>query len=225
MSDGRDRSNPPKEEFDGVIDAFKKGLKGKSRRVKITEEVKELADEAKNETVTPERLVGNEEYFNNIFSFLERNEQPHYLFPLTKGLTAKSPLVVESGAEREVLINKFDGGSLAVTNRYVRIHSKGGEWTIPYSSISSVDFIGYPELHVQTSGRTYYIRIAGTHFDEKENLSEATDFIREKQRYEDSEETEVNELDKLEKLGRLRDEGVLTEEEFNQKKRDLLEDI
>jgi hypothetical protein len=158
---------------------------------------------------------------------LEQGEQPHYLFPLTQGITAESALVVESGAERERLLNKTDGGSVAVTNRYVRVHSKKGEWTIPYSSIVSVDFVGHPALHIQTAGRTYYIRIAGTFFDEEQNLSEAANFIRERQRQAESTEdtSSDDELSKLEKLAELRDEGVLTEEEFQEKKAEILDDL
>lgn len=138
--------------------------------------VRNMAENAKNETVTAKRLMGDEQYFHDILSFLEEDEQPHFLFPLTKGLTADSALVVESGAEREELLGKMDGGTCTITDKYVRIVSQKGEWTIPYNSVVSVDFVGHPALHVQTSGRTYYIKIAGTFFDEEQNLSEAVAF-------------------------------------------------
>jgi len=208
------------------------GQEEDNKRKKSTEDVpfkaiRRLAEQAENETVTPERLIGDEQFFTEVISFLEEGEQPHFLFPLTTGLLADSALVVESGAEREELLSKLDGGSCVVTDRYIRIVSNKGEWTIPYNSVASVDFVGHPALHVQTSGRTYYIKIAGTIFDEEKNLSEAATFIREKQReatLNDSSDEE-DALEKLDKLGELREKGVITEEEFKKKKKQLLEDI
>lgn len=187
-----------------------------------------LSGRAESETVTPDRLVGNEKFFFNVLPFLEDGEQPHYLFPLTKGFTAQSALVVESGASQEELLDNTDGGSCLVTDRYVRVHSSKGEWTIPYESITSVDFVGHPALHIQTQGRTYYIRIAGTLFDEEQNLSDAASYIRKSQRKAwktESKSGERSPVDKLERLGELRDKGVVTEEEFQEKKSDLLDEI
>lgn len=191
------------------------------------DDVKQLAERAKNETVSAQRLVGDEEYFHQIVSYLEDDEQPHFLFPLTKGITAQSALMVESGAEREELLGKLDGGTCSITNKYVRIVSEKGEWTIPYNSVVSVDFVGHPELHIQTSGRTYYIRIAGTLFNEEENLSEAATYIRERQRESASgaSDTDEDPLERLEKLGELRDEGLISDEEFQNKKQELLDDV
>lgn len=189
--------------------------------------IRNLVEGAKSETVTANRLLGEEQYFHQVLSYLEEDEQPHFLFPLTTGLLAESPLVVESGAEREELLGKADGGTCSITDRYVRIVSKKGEWTIPYNSVVSVDFVGHPALHVQTSGRTYYIKIAGTFFDEEEDLSEAATYIRERQREaaSNTSDSEEDPLDKLEKLGELREKGVISEEEFENKKQELLEDI
>jgi len=191
------------------------------------EPVRKLAERAKSETVTGQRLMGDEKYFYQVISYLEEGEQPHFLFPLTMGLTADDALVVEAGAEQTVLLSNMDGGSCVITDRYTRIVSGKGEWTIPHNSVVSVDFVGHPALHVQTSGRTYYIKIAGTFFDEEENLSEAATYIREKQRESASGESDEDgePLEKLAKLGELRDRGVITEEEFQEKKQDLLDEI
>jgi len=197
----------------------------------------ELANQAKSSTVTKKRLMGGSEdeinnksylpdskYFVDILSFLEENEVPQYLFPLTQGLLVSPPLEVESGAEREKLINKNKGGVIAVTNKYVRIHSVAGEWTIPYDSIVSVDFVGHPSLHIQTSGRTYYIRVAGSYFDLSEQVSEAASYIRNKEE-ENDDDPEADPLDKLERLGELRNNGIISEDEFENKKSNLLDEI
>lgn len=195
---------------------------------RLSDALDEMAKNARSSTVNPERLVGNKKYFFNVLPFLEEGEQPHYLFPLTRGFTAESALVVESGATQTELLDNSDGGACMITDRYVRVHSSKGEWTIPFESITSVDFVGHPALHIQTQGRTYYIRIAGTLFDEEQNLSDAASYIREKHREAISKESNTGEerpMEKLEKLGELRDKGVVTEEEFQAKKSDLLDEI
>lgn len=190
------------------------------------QELNQLANKAESDTVTVDRLLGEEQFFFNVVPFFEEGEQPHFLFPLTQGVFAESALVVESGAETQELLSKSDGGSVVITDRYVRIHSKKGEWTIPYNSVTSVDFVGHPALHVQTAGRTYYIKIAGTFFDEEQNLSEAASYIREKQREsQQSSTSESDPVEQLEKLGELKDKGVISEEEFAEKKQDLLDQI
>ncbi|WP_324666079.1 SHOCT domain-containing protein [Haloarcula sediminis] len=203
---------------------------GKQSDVSFSEEkIGELVAQAESDTVTVDRLLGKEQYFHNVLSFFEDGEQPEFLFPLTKGLLADPALIVESGAEREELIGKADGGSVAITDRYVRVHSRKGEWTIPYTSIVSVDFVGHPALHIQTAGRTYYIKIAGTHFDEEQSLSEAASYIRNKQQESEKQpnesETQSDPLDRLEKLNQLKEAGALSQSEFQEKKEELLDQI
>jgi hypothetical protein len=193
--------------------------------------VQDLAEGAISDSVSAERLMGQEQYFHNVMPFLEADEQPHYLFPLTKGFFADIPLIIDSGAEREEALSKQDGGTVVVSNHYVRIISIKGEWTIPYSSISSVDYVGHPSLHVQTEGRTYYIKVAGTHFNEEERLSEASTYIRRKQRGAGNQSTQnisdddTKPLDQIKQLGELRDAGAISKEEFEEKKQELLDRI
>lgn len=190
--------------------------------------VSRVASNAKSNTVTEERLMGKEQYFFSTISYFEEKEQPHFLFPLTQGLFAEPALIVETGPDQKELLSKSDGGTVAITNRYVRIHSSKGEWTIPYNSIASVDFVGHPALHIQTSGRTYYIRIAGTFFDEEQNLSKAAKYIREMQR-NSREETQSTSnpdpIDQLEKLSGLKEEEIISEKDFERKKQELLDEI
>ena len=199
--------------------------------------VKRLAYDAVSDLVTPARLHGTEQYFNNVLVYLEEGEQPDYLFPLTKGMFAEEALIVETGAEPAIWLDKNDGGTVVVSDRYVRIISELGEWTIPYSSITSVDIVGHPALHIHTEGRTYYIRIAGTLFDDEEELHEAAQYIRQKQRLvsgdveaeqiakgteaQDSEDP----IEKIRRLGDLKEDGVISDEEFENKKEELLKEI
>lgn len=228
--------------FDEMRDEFQEGREKTERKLKqqanedpqdidqefVSEAVDKIVRDAKSDTVTTERLLGQEQYFTNVLPFLEKNEQPHFLFPLTQGLLAEPALVVETGPEQKELLSKTDGGTVVISNRYIRIHSSKGEWTIPYNSVASVDFVGHPALHIQTSGRTYYIHIAGTHFDEEENLSEAVNYIREMQRNsrENPQSTsESDPIDQLERLSELKDKGVVSEEEFQTKKQEILDKI
>ncbi|MDR5674652.1 SHOCT domain-containing protein [Halalkaliarchaeum sp. AArc-GB] len=196
--------------------------------------VKGIAASAVSDLVTPARLHGTEEYFNNVLVYLEQGEQPDYLFPLTRGMFADDSLIVESGAEQTILLDKNSGGTVVVSNRYVRIVSDTGEWTIPYSSISSVDVVGHPALHIHTKGRTYYIKIAGTLFDDEGELNEAASYIRKKQRMvagdmeAEHQVKKVESEDPIQKIGRLNElkkAGGITEEEFEEKKRQLLDGI
>ena len=223
-----------------AMDEFRKGKQDVREQLGISESsqpsadvsderLQEIVHQAKNDTVTAKRLIGKEQFFHDVLPFIESDEQPHFLLPLTKGILADPALVIESGAEREELLDKQDGGSVVITNKYVRIHSDKGEWTIPYSSISSVDFVGHPALHIQSVGRTYYIKIAGTHFDEEENLSVAAKYIRQKQQEAEGNSSDSNDsadpLDQLEKLNNLKEAGALTEKEFEHKKQNLLDEI
>lgn len=43
--------------------------------------VKMLAEKARGDTVSAERLIGDGHYFYNVINHLNENEVPHYLFP------------------------------------------------------------------------------------------------------------------------------------------------
>lgn len=103
------------------------------------------------------------------------------------------------------------------------------ERSIPYRNITSVDLdlgMVYKRLSLQTPGQTYHIDIGGL---SKDDCREMARFVREKT--SDAQETgndssEGNDpVEQLERLRDLKEDGVLTEEEFEEKKNDLLDKI
>jgi len=215
-----------KKDIEDERQRIKKERKGEPTVDELEEKLQPIVEKAKSRTVTAERLVGQENFFHNIYPFLEEDEQPHFLFPLTKGVFAEGALIVESAAEREELLSNQDGGSVVMTDHYIRIHSSSGEWTIPYTSIVSVDQLGHPALHIQTSGRTYYIQIAGTKFDLAANVNQAARYIRDKQAERSQTKTDgKSPIEKLETLSELHEQGKISKAKYEDKKEDLLEEI
>jgi len=102
------------------------------------------------------------------------------------------------------------------------------ERSVPYRNITSVDLdLGavYKRLSLQTAGQTYHIDIGGLSKDECRKMAR---FVRNK--VSEAQETggsggETDPVDQLERLRDLKDDGVLTEEEFEEKKSDLLDKI
>lgn len=106
------------------------------------------------------------------------------------------------------------------------------ERSVPYSSITSVDLdtgLVNKRLTLQTAGQTYHIE---AHEPDKDEVRQAVKFIRDKvseankpQVVTQSEDSEPDPLDQIEKLKQLNDQGVLSDEEFESKKQDLLDKV
>lgn len=102
------------------------------------------------------------------------------------------------------------------------------ERTVPYRNITSVDLdLGmlYKRLSLQTPGQTYHIDIGGLGKTECRKMAR---FVRDQ--ISEAQETgssgdETDPVDQLERLRDLKEDGVLTKEEFEQKKSDLLDKI
>ncbi|SNR34537.1 PH domain-containing protein [Halorubrum vacuolatum] len=123
----------------------------------------------------------------------------------------------------------------AVTDKRIVIKKKRGLFglesqSIWYDNISSVDLssgLVNKRLRVETSSKVYGIGIGGLADDAAENMS---NFIRTKvsqanQSGSNSGGTSDDPLDKLERLRDLKDEGVITEQELEEKKSDILDQI
>jgi len=103
--------------------------------------------------------------------------------------------------------------------------------SVPYESITSVDLdtgLVNKRLSLQTPGQTYHIE---AHDPGKDEVRRAVKFIRNKIT-ESNEETVVVEdssepdpTEQLKNLKELHEQGVLTDEEFEEKKSDLLDKI
>ena len=118
-------------------------------------------------------------------------------------------------------------GILFVTNQRVAFYRKGlfGEIieSIPISKISSVEalsIMGYKALRFHTSNNDLSFKT----FEEKDLYNEAYETV-ETFRLEFSSQgsdTSTDSISKIRKLASLRDEGLLTEAEFEEKKSELL---
>ncbi|MDF9744524.1 PH domain-containing protein [Natrinema salsiterrestre] len=122
----------------------------------------------------------------------------------------------------------------AITDKRIAIKIPGyitgnDERSIPFDSITSVDLdVGMvtKRLSLQTPGQTYHIAILQPG---KRECRSASQFIRDRitKDTEDAVSTEdqKDNLDKIDKLHELYEQGVLSEDEYREKKEDLLNDV
>lgn len=104
------------------------------------------------------------------------------------------------------------------------------ERSVPYQNITSVDLdTGFvtKRLSLQTPGQTYHIE---AHEPDKSEVRDAVKFIREKITSSQKDQVVVQDNDpdpteQLKNLKELHDQGVLSDEEFETKKSDLLDKI
>lgn len=192
-----------------------------------------------------ERLPDNNEPYGNyvtverlkkVVDILDNDEIVHYL---TRGSTVD---VEGSGA----------GGSLFGDDRSRKSGTKGyvravitdrrvavkvpqflgnDERSVPYSNITSVDLdtgLVNKRLTLQTPGQTYHIEAQEPGKDE---LRDITRFIRDKISEENqpdvvqADNSEADPLDQLSKLKDLHDQGVVSDQEFEDKKSNLMDKI
>jgi|GEM_PF-7062942 len=177
--------------------------------------------------VTPERL-------EKVIELLDDEETVHYMW---RGGTID---VEGSGAGESIFGNdrdrksSFKGIYTAVTNKRIVIAVPqvlgDDERHIPYRSVTSVDLdtgVLSRRVSLQTKGQTYHIQAQGPSKDE---IRSAMKFIREKveELHQTQQVVNTNEPDptvQLQNLKQLHDEGVVSDEEFEKKKANLLEKI
>lgn len=150
----------------------------------------------------------------------------------------------DAGGQLKINGEKQDGitGVLsAATDR--RVIFKGGkviggsQTSIDYRDISSVEVsfgMVQKRINLETDSKVFGIGVGQLGKDEVQDMAQ---FIREQMREpnrvevskntqtSDSTDSDEDPLDKLERLGELRDNGVITEEEFQEKKQSLLDQI
>lgn len=186
-------------------------------------------DEKHGEYVTSERV-------EKIIDILDDDEKVHYL---TRGSTVD----VEGSSAGSSLFG--DNRSRKTGTRgYVRaaitdkrIVVKVPQWlgsderSVPYQNITSVDLdtgLVNKRLSLQTPGQTYHIE---AHEPDKEEVREVVKFIRNKITESQEEQVivhgndEPDPTEQLQNLKELHDEGVLTDEEFDDKKQSLLDKL
>ncbi|WP_218779117.1 PH domain-containing protein [Halobacterium hubeiense] len=187
------------------------------------------SDEPRGDYVTTERL-------KKIVDILDNDEVVHFL---TRGSTVD---VEGSGAGDSLFGDDRSRKSgtrgyvrAVVTDRRVAVKVPqflgNDERSVPYSNITSVDLdtgLVNKRLTLQTPGQTYHIEAQEPGKDE---LRDITRFIRGKISEANqpdvvqADSSDPEPLEQLEKLKDLHDQGVVSDEEFEDKKSDLLDKI
>ncbi|WP_256392858.1 PH domain-containing protein [Natronoarchaeum rubrum] len=185
----------------------------------------DLGCEPQNEYVSKKRVEKVDEY-------LEPGEKVHFL--------AK-----DGGGQLKIDGEKEDGilnvRTVVTDRRVLFIGSKmigSTQTSIDYKDISSVEVsfgMVQKRLNLETDSKVFGIGVGKL---DKEEVQDMAQFVREQTREDpelsnsssgsgDTSDTsdEEDPLDKLERLGDLRDDGVITEDEFQEKKESLLNQI
>lgn len=170
-----------------------------------------------------------------IKEILDNDEVVHYL---TRGSTVD----VEGSSAGHSLFGD-DRSRKSGTRGYVRaaitdrrVVVKIPQWlgdderSVPYQNITSVDLdTGFvtKRLSLQTPGQTYHIE---AHEPDKEEVRDAVKFIRNKITDSQQGQTVIQEsqpdpTEQLKNIKELHDQGVLTDEEFEEKKSELLDKL
>ncbi|GAB7010068.1 PH domain-containing protein [Halorubrum trueperi] len=184
--------------------------------------------EPQGEYVTKERI-------EKIEDVLDDGEAPHYI---TRGSTVD----VEGSSAGSSLFGD-DRSRKSGTRGWVRsVYTDGrvvvkipqwlgsDERSIPYDSITSVDLdtgLVNKRISLQTPGQTYHIEAQEPG---KDQVREIVSFIREKISEANEPDTVVAEsepdpLDRIEKLSELHEQGVISDEEFEEKRQSLLDEV
>lgn len=177
----------------------------------------------------------SEETVAKIEDILDPSEKVHHL---TRGSTvdvegssAGSSLFGDDRSRKMSLIGHVRA---AFTNKrvVVKIPQVLGtdERSIPYDSITSVDLdtgLVNKRITLQTPGQTYHIE---AHKPDKEACREISKYVREKitgveDKSTASMKNKEDSLDKIEKLKELNDQGIISNQEFEKKKQELLDDV
>lgn len=178
----------------------------------------------------------NSERVEKIKSVLDKHEKVHYL---TRGSTVdvegSSAGTSLFGDDRSRKSGTRGYVRAAFSNKRVVVHVPqllgDDERSIPYSNITSVDLdtgLVNKRISLQTPGQTYHIE---AHEPDKEEVRNTTKFIRNKinknkeQNVVVKGNTEPDPTEQIKKIKELHDQGVLTDEEFEQKKQSLLDKL
>lgn len=204
-------------------------------------EIQSLCDAAEG-PISPDDLTKNRGFLGkagrggSILSVLDDGEQPHYI------LHGES-IDVEGGGDNTGIFGenrsrKFSWGlssvTAVVTDQRILVivpqMTGNDQRNIPYDSITGVDMdMGWinKRLTISTHGREYHISGFGT---QKKVVKGAMDYIRKMQKQDpprtEQETEEVEDpLEQIEKMAQLEESGVITEEEFESKKEELMDRV
>jgi len=135
---------------------------------------------AESSTIAVSRLKGRERHFYDVTQFMKPDEQPLFLFALTKSmLAANGSVVVDKHGSDMTLVENNITGSLLISDYGIRILTEEGRWSITYQSITGVDTEKKPTptLRIVSAGEVYKIRVAKS-IHEQSQVFEAAKLIR-----------------------------------------------
>lgn len=173
----------------------------------------------------PQNEFANKKEVKEIDKYLDPGEKVHFL-----ARSAGDRFEVDGEVVDDVLAQRT-----AATDERIVIKKKKNPFgyesqSIRYENISSVDLssgLVKTKLRIETSSKVYSIGVGQLSDDAAEAMS---DFIRMKMSQADessstNQGSEDDPLDKLERLGDLKEAGVISQDEFDEKKSELLEQI
>lgn len=191
-------------------------------------EVEPIIEKSKGDSIRPNNLLKALDSETVPFDLLDDEEQPHYF------LRGSSVDIEGDGAGGESITGwdrdrRIGGAFTILTEQRILIianHPRGyDEHTLPYDSVTSINLnkgIFSKRLSLQTRGATYHLSVTNSDDDE---VQEAVEYLRQRRRQGDEPDSTEDSLDSLEKLKSLYDDGAITEEEFKEKKAELLDNI
>lgn len=197
-------------------------------------EIEPVIERAKGESVRSNDLLKIMSGGGTVpFDLIDEGEQPHYLL---KGTTID---VEGHGAGSESIIGwdrdrRIGNSYTVITEDRVLIiasHLRGfDEHTIPYDSITNVNLnsgLTSTRLSIQTKSATYHLSVTQTKQKQGVNeIQDAVKYIRDRRNRENNSNTTSDDpLDRIEKLKSLHEDGVLSDEEFEEKKESLLDEV
>jgi hypothetical protein len=176
----------------------------------------------------------NQDRIEKIADLLDDDETVHYMW---RGGT----IDVEGSSAGESIFGNDRDRKSSIKGIFTGVTSKriviaipqvlgDDERHIPYHSVTSVDLdtgLVNRRISIQTKGQTYHIQAQGP---EKDELRAGMKFIREKveETNQPQQVQSVNEPDPTEQLKNIKElhkDGVLSDEEFEQKKQSLLDKL
>lgn len=190
----------------------------------------DLAETAKGDSVTTETLQRTIDG-QPLYRLLEDSEQPHFLLDGTL-LDIIDESVSESASGRRSRKVAGSGTSLStvVTNRRVVVFIPRTDdierLSIPFDDVVAADVqtapAGNHRLSVQTDTKSYRIDASRTERGETDSASEYADSAEPTSDSAGASEGSTGSLDELERLADLYERGMLTEQEFEEMKAEIL---
>lgn len=172
---------------------------------------------------TPQGNSVTEESVSKIDSYLDSGEKVHFIAKNAAHRIKKNGIKIgDVGATRTAATDK----------RIVVKMSKGlfgsESLSVRYNQVTAVDLhhgLSGTSINIDTPSQSYGIGIGQI---SKKEARDMADFIRQKI-MEEEQSVSLNQgidpLEKIEKLQELKQSGAITDEEFTEKKKDLLEDV